>query len=175
MSSWTEIGEIIILVSSILMAITTIWNFLRDKGLFISKKWKKGQKEYTLEVMKEAMPDILLQHDLETRKKYLEDRERYLNEIKGSVVSEIGEQLNTIDELQVHMEALAESAKDVLREKIMALYHKNKATRALEEHEKEALTQYYKDYKAIGGNSYIDKYYARMITWIVTPDDYIDD
>jgi hypothetical protein len=73
------------------------------------------------------------------------------------------------------MTALAESAKDVLREKIMAMYHKNKRSRTLEEHEKEALTQYYKDYKAIGGNSYIDKYYGRMETWAVIPDDYIDD
>jgi hypothetical protein len=34
---------------------------------------------------------------------------------------------------------LAISAKDVLREKIMALYHKNKNRRQLEENEKEAL------------------------------------
>jgi len=45
-------------------------------------------------------------------------------------------------------------------------------TRTLEEHEKETLTQYYKDYKAIGGNSYIDKYYERMETWAVISDDY---
>jgi hypothetical protein len=32
-------------------------------------------------------------------------------------------------------------------------------------YEKEALEQYYIDYKAEGGNSYIDKYYKRMSTW----------
>jgi hypothetical protein len=37
------------------------------------------------------------------------------------------------------LEALKISAKDVLREKIMAIYHKNKYERALAEHEKEAL------------------------------------
>ena len=72
-------------------------------------------------------------------------------------------------------EALVISAKDVLREKIMAIYHKNKKDRTLTFHEKEALDQYYKDYKAINGNSYIDKYYKRMCTWtVVDTDDYED-
>ena len=125
--------------------------------------------------LKLVLPDILLKHDLNTRDKYKADREKYLQEIKAEVVKEINCQLSSIDKIQIDIEALAESAKDVLREKIMAIYHKNKKIRQLEEHEKEALTQYYKDYKAIGGNSYIDKYYGRMETWEVIPDDYIED
>ena len=69
------------------------------------------------------------------------------------------------------MEALVISAKDVLREKIMAIYHKNKHERTLTEFEREALNQYYIDYKALGGNSYIDKYYKRMENWTVIYDD----
>ena len=42
-------------------------------------------------------------------------------------------------------------------------------------HEKEALDQYYIDYKAIKGNSYIDKYYNRMKKWSVVEDDEDDD
>jgi hypothetical protein len=63
----------------------------------------------------------------------------------------------------------------VLREKIMAIYHKNKVDRTLSFHEKEALDQYYVDYKAIKGNSYIDKYYKRMKMWKIIDDDYDDD
>jgi hypothetical protein len=118
---------------------------------------------------------MLINHDLEVRERYKADREKYLLDIKDAVVQEVSHQLNAVDSIQGDMEALAESAKDVLREKIMAIYHKNKRTRQMEEHEKEALTQYYKDYKAIGGNSYIDKYWARMKTWDIIPDDYIDD
>ena len=43
------------------------------------------------------------------------------------------------------------------------------------EYEHEALTQYYKDYKALEGNSYIDKRYARMDKWQVIYDEYLDD
>jgi hypothetical protein len=68
---------------------------------------------------------------------------------------------------------LAISARDVLREKIMGIYHKNQRDRKLSFYESRALKQYYKDYKAIKGNSYIDEYYERMMTWDVEDDDYI--
>ena len=73
------------------------------------------------------------------------------------------------------LEALKISAKDVLREKIMAIYHEYKQERAYPTYKKEALEQYYKDYKKLNGNSYIDKYYARMKCWREIYDDYSDD
>ena len=51
------------------------------------------------------------------------------------------------------------------------MYFKNKKDKTLTLHEKEALDQYYVDYKAIKGNSYIDKYYNRMRKWQVIDDD----
>ena len=111
------------------------------------------------------MPDILYKHDLETREKYLADRQNYLQEIKKEVLLEIQSKLGTVDKLTEQYEALVISAKDVLREKIMQIYFKNLDSKTLTQHEKEALDQYYKDYKAMKGNSYIDKYYKRMETW----------
>jgi hypothetical protein len=57
----------------------------------------------------------------------------------------------------------------------MAIYHKNKHERSMMEHEREAVDQYYKDYKKLKGNSYIDKYYSRMKSWQTIYDDYNDD
>ena len=114
------------------------------------------------------MPQILLDHDLEVKEKYKNDRQNYLEEIKQEILNEIGDDIlansKTID-------ALVISAKDVLREKIMAIYHKNKYNRTLTEYEREALNQYYVDYKALHGNSYIDKRYNRMNKWKVIYDD----
>lgn len=59
--------------------------------------------------------------------------------------------------------------------KIMALYYKNKVARTLSEYEREALNQYYKDYKALKDNSYIDKRYNRMVKWNVIYNDNLDD
>jgi hypothetical protein len=98
--NWMEAGDTIILISAIIMAVSNIWNFLRDKGVFVSKKWKDGQKELVLQVLNEVLPNILLQHDLETRQKYLNDRERYLNEIKNQVSTEMKTDLNPIGVLE---------------------------------------------------------------------------
>ena len=108
-------------------------------------------RQLIIDIIEEVLPDLLATHDASMDAKF-----------------------SAIDKIKEDVAALAESAKDVLREKIMAIYHKNKRVRRLEEHEKEALTQYYKDYKAIKGNSYIDKYYGRMKNWEVIPDDYED-
>lgn len=199
---WLSQGvDIIILVAAVLMAITNIYNFFAKSGKKVKNHIEENRqeqlqaektrtqetiaedyaartaqrKEEITTVLKEVLPNMLVEHDLKVRDTYKADRERYLQEIKEAVITEIGTQLEAVDTIQIDMTALAESAKDVLREKIMAMYHKNKRSRTLEEHEKEALTQYYKDYKAIGGNSYIDKYYGRMETWAVIPDDYIED
>lgn len=176
------ICDVIILVAAVLVAITNIYTFFKKSGKGIKKKVeevKAGQEaEFNKKIderLQSVLPDILLKHDLETREKYRADREKYLQEIKAEVIKEISTQLSAVEKIQIDIEALAESAKDVLREKIMALYHKNKKIRQLEEHEGEALQQYYRDYKAIGGNSYIDKYYTRMKAWQVIPDDYDDD
>lgn len=201
MPMFSTICDIIILVSALCIAFTNIYKFFVGGGKKVADKIESNRqeqlqaektrtkeiiaevkneetatrKEEIIQVLKESLPNMLIQHDLEVRERYKADREKYLLDIKDAVVQEVSHQLNAIDSIQGDMEALAESAKDVLREKIMAIYHKNKRTRQMEEHEKEALTQYYKDYKAIGGNSYIDKYWARMYTWDVIPDDYIED
>lgn len=199
--SLTVICDIIILVAAVCMAISNIYKFFANGGKKVKNKIDENRAEQLqaertrtretiaevnteqeaarkaeiVSVLKEELPAMLREHDLEIRKRYKADREQYLLDIKEAVVQEIETQLNAVDSIQSDMVALAESAKDVLREKIMALYHKNKRSRTLEEHEKEALVQYYKDYKAIGGNSYIDKYWVRMESWSVIPDDYIDD
>lgn len=120
------------------------------------------------EKLEEKLPKILYNHDLETRDKYKSDRWNYLNEIKAEVIKEVGDDIKSNSDT---IEALVISAKDVLREKIMTIYHKNKHNRTMTEYEREALNQYYIDYKALKGNSYIDKRYNRMDKWNVIYDD----
>ena len=73
------------------------------------------------------------------------------------------------------MEKLNNGQKDVLRQKIVAIYDKNKYNKTLSYDEKDNLEALYGDYKAIGGNSYIDKLYKRMSKWNVLDDDYVED
>ena len=100
----------------------------------------------------------------------------YLKEIKKSVLEDIKDILEEIRELSIeqskNLEKLNQSSKDVLRQKIMAIYHQHKEHRKMPIFVKEALDELYKDYKSQGGNSYIDKYYNRMSNWKI---DYTED
>jgi ATP-dependent Clp protease ATP-binding subunit ClpA len=174
-------ATILILIASVTTAIVTIFSNVSLPFSWAKKNRDKALKDKVAKILKDILPEALRQHDLDLRDTYKADRERYLKEIKNEVLNSIQTELVCVsslaeryDGLQDQYEALVISAKDVLREKIMAVYHKNKHRRALEESEKEALDQYYKDYKAIKGNSYIDRYYGRMKNWEVIPDDYDD-
>lgn len=118
------------------------------------------------------MPELFQAHDLEVKKATAQSRQKELDNIKDEVITEIKGQLQNVDTLVNQYKALEISAKDVLREKIVCMYENNKDVRRLRHFEKRALDQYYKDYKAMKGNSYIDIIYERMKTWDVEPDDY---
>ena len=167
-----QICDWIVLIGGVCFAIERVYNFFAKPTKDLKKKAEEAEKARIQEVVKEMLPQYLHDHDLETRDKYKSDRMNYLNEIKAEVLKEVGADINENNDT---IEALRISARDVLREKIMAIYHKNKTTRTMSEYEREALTQYYKDYKALKGNSYIDKRYSRMEKWDVVYDEDLDD
>lgn len=97
-------------------------------------------------------------------------------EINNEVPKIIDNSLKEIKDLNItqnkNIELLLRSSKDILRQRIMEIYHKWKDKRMLPISEKEFLDELYKDYKAEGGNSFIDKYYGRMSTWKILDDGY---
>lgn len=168
-----EVVDYIILGGALVAAVYKIYDFFAKPTSKLKQKISEKEKARINAVLDQRLPQVLYDHDLETRDKYKSDRQNYLNEIKAEVVKEIGDDIKTNTQT---IEALVISAKDVLREKIMAIYHKNKYNRSMTEYEREALNQYYVDYKALNGNSYIDKRYNRMNKWrIIYDDDPYDD
>ena len=163
--------DLIILIGALCAAIYKIWDFFAKPTSSIKKKRLEKQKALIREVLNEELPKRFETHDLATRDKYKADRQRYLTEIKDEVIKQVG---GTIDKNAEDLEALKISAKDVLREKIMRIYHSYRQERAFPLYEQEALEQYYKDYKKLNGNSYIDKYYGRMAKWKIIYDDEYD-
>ena len=168
----SQIVDLIILVGALCAAIYKIWDFFAKPTSVLKQKSTAREKARIIAILDEELPKRFLAHDLETRDKYKADRENYLREIKDEILKALG---GSVSQNQADLEALKISARDVLREKIMALYHKNKVSRILSEYEREALDQYYKDYKALNGNSYIDKRYNRMAKWDVIYDEELDD
>lgn len=168
----SELVDLIILGGALCGAIYKIWDFFAKPTSRIKQRKKEKEKARIVAILDEVLPSKLYDHDLHIRDKYKADRQQYLIDIKDEVVRTLG---GSVSQNQEDLEALKISARDVLREKIMAIYHKGRKERAMTEYDKEALEQYYKDYKALKGNSYIDKRMARMKKWEVIYDEYPDD
>lgn len=196
------ICDIIILVAAVLVAITNIYNFFKNSGKGIKDKVEEVAAEREAEfnakvderarqvaqpivdqavrnltssfegLLDEYLPGRLTAHDLDTRKRYLEDRQRYLCEIKDEVVEILQDRIDAVDEHGDQMKVFSEVMKELLRERIMEIYRRNRTERQLEDHERYELRQAYSSYKSIGGNSYIDGYYETMEGWATVPDEH---
>ena len=164
--------DLIILIGALCAAIYKIWDFFAKPTSNLKKKSIDREKARIIAILDEELPKRFESHDLETRKKYLADRQQYLKEIKDEVIKTIG---GSVTQNQDDLEALKISARDVLREKIMRIYREGRVTRTMHEDDRDALIQYYKDYKALKGNSYIDDRYERMKKWTIVYDDFPDD
>lgn len=197
----SQIVDIIILVGAFVVAITNIYKFVSNGGLKIKKKVddvrereeQELQEKIDARVMEKVQPMLdqtartltasfeglldkhlpkrLEQHDLETRKKYLSDRQKYLEDITNEVVFVMQERLNSVETHEEQMLVFTEVLKELLRERIMEIYRRNKQIRRLEDHERFELKTAYASYKSINGNSYIDEYYAIMEQWETVPDE----
>lgn len=196
------ICDIIILVAAVLVAITNIYKFFTNSGKGIKKKVDEVTAEKEAEfnakvdervkqvaqpmidaaarnltssfegLLDKHLPGRLTAHDLDTRKRYLEDRQRYLCEIKDEVVAILQDRIDAVDEHGDQMKVFSEVLKELLRERIMEIYRRNKTQRQLEDHERYELKQAYISYKSIGGNNYIDGYYETMDGWATVPDEH---
>lgn len=164
--------DLIILVGALCAAIYKIWDFFAKPTSKLKSRAKQRREAEIEAVLNRVLPEKLKAHDLEIRDRYKADRQRYLEEIKTEVLTAIG---GSVSKSNKDLECLMISQRDVLREKIMRIYHVYKKDRAFPLYEKEALDQYYKDYKSLKGNSYIDKYYHRMEDWKTIYDDYDDE
>ena len=196
------ICDIIILIAAVLVAITNIYKFFKNSGKGIKDKVEEvaaeREAEFNAKVDERArqvaqpmidaavrtltssfeglldkhLPGRLTAHDLDTRKRYLEDRQRYLCEIKDEVVEILQDRIDAVDEHGDQMKVFSEVMKELLRERIMEIYRRNRMERQLEDHERYELRQAYASYKSIGGNSYIDGYYETMDGWATVPDEH---
>lgn len=77
------IGDIIIVLGGMAVAITNIYKFFAKPTSYFKNRAEQIERARISAVLDERLPQILLDHDLETRDKYKSDRENYLQEIKS--------------------------------------------------------------------------------------------
>lgn len=84
-----------------------------------------------------------------------------------ALVGEIGVLLSVIIPVIVSVRKIANGQKCQLRSDMLRIYYHNKDEKRLRQFEYENFLMLYEGYKALRGNSFIDKIYAEIKTWDV--------
>lgn len=138
------ICDIIVMVAAVCTALAAIWKFIFNSGKGLKKtadKIKAKEEAALKQKIDEALSPIFTQ------------------------LEEINKKLELVDAHDKQLASIVDVQRELLRQRIMEIYSKNKSRKALEYHEREELEKAYKTYKEVDGNSYIDKYYTRMEKW----------
>lgn len=183
----------IILISATIVAATNIYKFFANSGKGIKSKVDQAKEDQEREFNEkvDTRIQVIVPPMLEAQARALtasfgglldkhlpkrleahdeEKRDQYVCDIKEEVVSDLQEKIDTVDTHEEQMNVFTEVLKELLRERIMEIYRRNKKDQMLDAHERHELKQAYRSYKSINGNSYIDDYYAIMEEWETVPD-----
>ena len=83
----------------------------------------------------------------------------------ATLITEIGILLGVIIPVIVWIKKVAEGQKCQLRSDMLEIYYHNHETKKIRQYEYENFVYLYEAYKALKGNSFIDKIYSEVKTW----------
>ena len=82
-----------------------------------------------------------------------------------TLIGEIGVLLGIIIPVIVSVQKIANGQKSLLRSEMLQIYYRNRETGVIHQYEYENFVYLYEAYKALKGNSFIDKIYSEVKTW----------
>lgn len=86
-----------------------------------------------------------------------------------ALIGEIGVLIGVITPVIISMIKISNGTKCQLRSEMLRIYYHHQETKTIRQYEYENFVMLYEAYKALKGNSFIDKIYSEVKTWeIVT-------
>lgn len=82
-----------------------------------------------------------------------------------TIIGEVGVLLGVILPIIASVKKIANGTKCQLRSEILRIYYHNRDTREIRQYEYENFIMLYEAYKALKGNSFIDKIYEEVHSW----------
>lgn len=84
-----------------------------------------------------------------------------------TLIGEIGVLLGVIIPVIVSIRKISNGTKCQLRNEMLHIYYRHRENGVIRQYEYENFVMLYEAYKALGGNSFIDKIYKEVQTWEV--------
>lgn len=82
-----------------------------------------------------------------------------------ALITEIGVLLGVITPVIVNMKKISEGTKCQLRSEMLRIYYHNREKEIIRQYEYENFVMLYEAYKALKGNSFIDRIYSEVKSW----------
>ena len=82
-----------------------------------------------------------------------------------ALVGELGAVIGVIVPVVAWIKKIAEGQKCQLRSEMLQIYYRNRETKIVHQYEYENFVMLYEAYKALKGNSFIDKIYKELQEW----------
>lgn len=82
-----------------------------------------------------------------------------------TLITEIGLIIGTIIPVVIWIKKISNGQQSLLRSEMLQIYYKNQECGTIHQYEYENFVYLYEAYKALKGNSFIDKIYAEVKTW----------
>lgn len=86
-----------------------------------------------------------------------------------TLIGEIGVLVSVVVPLIVTIKKVANGTKCQLRSEMLRIYYRHLDERSLRQYEFENFVALYEAYKALGGNSFIDRIYNEVRQWTILP------
>lgn len=86
-----------------------------------------------------------------------------------TLITEVGVLFSVIIPVIVSISKIANGTKCQLRSEMLRIYYHNRAAKTIRQHEFENFVLLYAAYKALKGNSFIEKIYDEVKSWEVIP------
>ena len=83
----------------------------------------------------------------------------------ATLIGEIGVLIGVITPLIKKVNKISNGTKCQLRSEMLRIYYANKDSGKIRQYEYENFVKLYEAYKALGGNSFIDKIYEEVSSW----------
>ena len=83
----------------------------------------------------------------------------------AALVGEIGVLLGVVIPVIVSVQKIANGTRCQLRSEMLQIYYHNREKRVIRQYEYENFVMLYEAYKALKGNSFIDKIYSEVHEW----------
>ena len=86
-----------------------------------------------------------------------------------ALIGEIGVLLGVVTPLIVSVRKISAGTRCQLRSEMLHIYYRNRDRGTIRQYELENIVMLYEAYKALKGNSFIDKIYREVMSWKVEP------